>query len=177
MKYLIFTLLGCIFYSCSFTLPEPDMHLRLKNQKSVINTEIVDGSILTYSVASLDENQEIDCFYQIFQNESNYLIKAAETQMRNGKPSDTTYVYYFDKNESAFAFEVKIAADIDTLFNSVTAFYDKEMNIVTKEFATIDNCDIPIEETDSIFVDFSYFQIPADARTFVKEKKILLRNR
>ncbi|MBB4036875.1 hypothetical protein GGR21_002788 [Dysgonomonas hofstadii] len=177
MKYLIFISLGCIFYSCSFTLPEPDMHLRLKDQKSEINSEIVEGNVLTYSVASLDENQEIDCFYQVFQDESNLLIKAAETKMRDGIPSDTSYVYYFDKNQYIFAFEVKTAIKTDTLFNSVTAFYNKEKKIIGKEYSTVDNCDIPQENTDSIFVNFSYFQIPADVKTFVREKKILLRNR
>jgi len=177
MKYLIFIVLGCISYSCSFTLAEPDMNLRLKDQKAGINSEIVDGNVLTYSVASLDEKQEIDCFYQIFQDESNYLIKASETKMREGIPCDTTYVYYFDKNEYIFAFEVKTVAKADTLFNSTTAFYNRDKKIIGKEYTTIDNCDIPQENTDSIFVNFSYFNIPADAKTFVREKKILLRNR
>lgn len=158
-------------------VPEPDLDLRLKSQKSTINTDIAEGNALTYSVASLDQDQEINCFFQIFQDEANNMIKAAETHMKNNVPSDTTYVYYFDKNEIMFALEVKIVAEIDTLFNSITAFYNKEMDIIGKEYATIDNCDIPQENTDSVFVNFSYFQPPYDARTFVKEKKILLRNR
>lgn len=177
MKYLVLITLGCLFTSCSFMLPEPDLNLRLKNQKSEINTNIVEGNVLTYSVASLDQDQEIDCFYQIFQDEALNLIKASETHMRNGIPSDTTYVYYFDKYETIFAFEVKITAGIDTLFNSVTAFYDRGLNMIDKEFATIDNCDIPQEKTDSISINFSYFHLPYDVKTFVKEKKILLRNK
>jgi len=157
-------------------VPEPDLDLRLKSQKSVINTDIAEGNALTYSVASLDKDQEIDCFYQIFQDDANNLIKASETPMREGNPSDTTYVYYFDKNGITFAFQVKVAVS-DSIFNSITAYYDRSKNIIAKEFAKIDNCDIQLEESDSIYVNLSYLNLPYDVKTFVNEKKILLRNR
>ena len=71
---------------------------------------------------------------------------------------------------------MKVTIYTDSLFNSATAFYNRDKAIIAKEHATVDNCDIPMSKIDSLTVDFAQFHIPADVRTFVKEKKILLRN-
>lgn len=177
MRNLVFILLGYFLYSCSAFIPEPDMDLRLKSQKLGIDTCIANGEASSLSVTTLNKDQEIHTFFQLFQNGANNLIKASETYVLDDIPSDTTYVYYFDNNERIFAFQVKIAIHSDSIYNSATAFYDSDMQVITKEFATIDNCDIPIGKNDSLLIDFSQFKIPNDITGFVKEKKIILRNR
>lgn len=177
MKYL--TLIFVLFFlsSCSNMVPEPDLHLRLKGQKQTINSIISNGEVLPHSVAALNKDQEIDSFYQLYQNGENNLLKVSETHLRDSEPSDTTLVYYFDKYENLFAFQVKVTLSNDSLYNSATAFYDNYMEIVSQEYATIDNCDTPMDGTDTLSVDFTKYHLPTDVKTFAKEKKIILRNR
>ncbi|MDR1504881.1 MAG: hypothetical protein LBT43_20725, partial [Prevotella sp.] len=99
-----------------------------------------------------------------------------ETYTWNNAASDTTFVYYFDEDEHTFAFQVKVAMDGDSLFNSVTAFYNKNMEMVMKEYATIDNCDLPLEGKDSLFIDLTTYSIPPDVSAFAQRKKIILQN-
>ncbi|MFC4676095.1 hypothetical protein [Dysgonomonas termitidis] len=163
-----------IFSSCS--LPEPDIALRLKNRKQAIDSIIAKGECPSHFVAVLTESQEINCYYQLFHDDSNGLARASETYTRNNKTSDTTFVYYFDEHENTIAFQVKIAANNDSIFNSVTAFYNRDMDVIRKEYATIDNCDIPVNGTDSLSIDLTAYKIPPNVSTFAQRKKIILQN-
>ncbi|GAB6122802.1 hypothetical protein JCM30204_39510 [Dysgonomonas termitidis] len=104
------------------------------------------------------------------------MARASETYTRNNKTSDTTFVYYFDEHENTIAFQVKIAANNDSIFNSVTAFYNRDMDVIRKEYATIDNCDIPVNGTDSLSIDLTAYKIPPNVSTFAQRKKIILQN-
>ncbi len=179
MKSLIFTLLlGCLYSSCSFNLPDPDYHLKLKNWKQVIDEDVAAGVISAHSVAALNKEQDIDCYFQLYQNDDDNLLMASEVQIWDNNPSDTVLVYYFDEYERMFALQVKIAIEKDSLFNSVTAFYNHDMEVISKDYAIVDNCNVPVRESeDTLFVDLSYFNVPSDVQSFVKKKNIFLRNR
>ncbi|SBW06077.1 hypothetical protein [uncultured Dysgonomonas sp.] len=162
------------FSSCSFS--DPEIASRLKNRKQTIDSNIANGTCASHSVAVLNQNQDINCYYQLYQDKSKSLMKVSETYTRNNTSSDTTFVYYFDENEYTFAFQVKVAMGSDSLFSSVTAFYNKNMEMVMKEYATIDNCDISVEGKDSILIDLTAYSIPPDVITFAQQKKIILQN-
>ena len=172
--FLMAVFITSTFSSCSFS--DPEIALRLKNRKQTIDNNIANGICVSHSVAVLNQNQDINCYYQLYQDKTKGLMKVSETYTRNNATSDTTFVYYFDEDEYTFAFQVKVAIGSDSLFNSVTAFYNKDMEMVMKEYATIDNCDIPLIGKDSLFIDLTAYSIPPDVSTFTQHKKIILQN-
>lgn len=172
--FLMAVFITSTFSSCS--LPEPDIAFRLRNQKQTIDSNIANSICVSHSVAVLNQNQDINCYYQLYQDKTKDLMKVSETYTWNNAASDTTFVYYFDEDEHTFAFQVKVAMDGDSLFNSVTAFYNKNMEMVMKEYATIDNCDLPLEGKDSLFIDLTTYNIPPNVSTFAQRKKIILQN-
>lgn len=179
MRDTDFLFLMAVFITSTFSsclLPEPDIAFRLRNQKQTIDSNIANGICASHSVAVLNQNQDINCYYQLYQDKTKGLMKVSETYTRNNATSDTTFVYYFDEDEYTFAFQVKVAIGSDSLFNSVTAFYNKNMEMVIKEYATIDNCDIPLIGKDSLFIDLTAYSIPPDVSTFTQHKKIILQN-
>ena len=172
--FLLAVFITSIFFSCS--LPEPDIAFRLKNRRQTIDSIIAKGGYPSHFVAVLNEHQDINCYYQLFHDNSNSLAKASETYTRNNKTSDTTFVYYFDEDEKTIAFQVKITVNNDSIFNSVTAFYNRDMDVIRKEYATIDNCDTPVDGKDSLSIDLTLYSIPPDVAAFALQKKIILQN-
>ena len=168
------TFITCSFLSCSFS--DPEIAPKLKDRKQTIDRNIADGTCASHSVAVLNHNQDIDRYYQLFHDKAKSLMKASETYTCKKGTSDTIFVYYFDENEYTFAFQVKIATGSDSLFNSVTAFYNKDMEMIMKEYAMIDNCDLLIDGTDSLSIDLTAYNIPPDVTTFAQTKKIILQS-
>ena len=62
--FLLAVFITSTFSSCS--LPEPDIAFRLKNRRLAIDSIIAKGGYPSHFVAVLNENQDINCYYQLF---------------------------------------------------------------------------------------------------------------